>query len=319
MIRTAVVLAAALPAMAHVVSMSTGEARIEGTRMTYELRLPSYEAAHVTHPETALLDALQFRSGGAAARLVGRSCRQDSGTFICAGSYEFPAPVDSLDVECRLPSITVPNHVHLLRAYRGDHTDQAAFDASFSSAQLRFRPPTELERAARDLGAGFWRAAAGPAQLLFLLALILAARGRREMISLGLMFAAGQVLAAIAAPAFGVWLSPRFLEAAAALTVAYLAVEILALPDAGARWLVAGVLGVIHGLYFAMMLAAGDWNRMLFLIGVLVGEAAVAGLLWALASLLRRRTPLPRFRWQSAFASVLLVIGLGWFALRLRS
>ena len=41
-----------------------------------------------------------------------------------------------------------------------------------------------------------------------------------EMIWLALMFAAGQVLAISAAPAFGLWLSPRFLEAAAALSVA---------------------------------------------------------------------------------------------------
>jgi hypothetical protein len=319
MMRIGAVLTAALPAMAHVVSMSTGEARIDGARMTYELRLPAYEAAHVAHPETALLDALRFRSGGAEARMIQRSCRQDSGTFVCAASYEFASPVDSLDVECRLPSVTVPNHVHLLRAYRGDHTDQAAFDASFSTAQLRFRPPTEFERAARDIGSGFWRAAAGPAQILFLLALILAARGRREMMSLGLMFAAGQVLAILVAPAFGLWLSPRFLEAAAALTVAYLAVEILVLPHAGARWAVAGLLGIIHGLYFAMILAAGDWNWVRFVVGVLAGEAVVAGLVWAVASLLRRRLPLRPFRWQSAFASILLVIGLGWFALRLRS
>ncbi len=317
--RIAAVLAAALPAMGHVVSMSTGEARIEGARMTYELRLPAYEAAHVTHPETALLDALRFRSGGAEARMLQPTCRQDSGTFVCTALYEFPAPVDSLDVECRLPSVTVPNHVHLLRAYRGDHTDQAAFDASFKTAHLQFRPPTALERAARDIGAGFWRAAAGPAQLLFLLALILAARRRREIIWLALMFAAGQVLATAAAPAFGIWLSPRFLEAAAALTIAYLALEILLLPDAGARWAVAGVLGVIHGLYFAMILAAGEWNGARFVSGVLAGEAVAGGLMWSIAALFRRRAPLPRFRWQSAFASILLVIGLGWFALRLRS
>jgi hypothetical protein len=305
--------------MAHVVSMSTGEARIDGAHMTYELRLPLYEAAHVKHPETALLDALRFRSGGLEPRMTQRSCREDSGTLICIASYEFPKPVDVLDIDCSLPSITVPNHVHLLRAYRDGHSDQAAFDASFSTAQLRFRPPTEFERAVRDLGAGFWRAAAGPAQLLFLLALILAARRGREMISLAVMFACGQVLATMAAPAFGIWLPPRFLEAAAALTVAYLALEILALPNAGARWVVAGVLGTIHGLYFAMMLAAGDWNPVRFVTGVLAGEAAIAGLMWSILALIRRAAPMPKFRWQSAFASALLAIGLGWFVLRLRS
>jgi HupE / UreJ protein len=317
--RSAVLIAVALPAMAHVVSMSTGEARVEGARLTYELRIPLYEVAHVRSPGTALLDAMRFRSDGSGPRTLQRSCREDSGTFVCNASYEFPKPVDVLEVECSLPSITVPNHVHLLRAYRGDQSDQAAFDASFTTSELRFRPPTAFEQAVRDFGAGFWRAASGPAQFLFLVALILAARGGREMFSLAGMFAAGEVIAWIAASAFSLWISPRFLEAAAALTIAYVAVEVLALPNAGSRWAVAGVLGIIHGLYFSMILAAGNWNRVRFLIGVLAGEAIAGALLWAFAALLRRAAPLPRFRWQSAFASLLLAIGFGWFVLRLRS
>ncbi len=316
--RWVALLAAALPAMAHVVSMSTGEARIEGARLTYELRIPLYEAAHVKNPGSALLAALRFRSDGRGPRTLERSCREDAATFVCNASYEFPKPVDVLEVECSLPSITVPNHVHLLRAYRGDRSDQAAFDASFTTAELRFRPPTAFEQAAFDVGAGFWRAASGPAQFLFLVALILAARDGREMLSLAGMFALGEIVAWIGAAWFSLWISPRFLEAAAALTVAYLAVEVLALPNARSRWAVAGFLGIIHGMYFAMILAAGNWNRWRFLLGVLAGEAVAGSLLWAVAALLRR-APVPRFRWQSAFASLLLAIGLGWFVLRLGS
>jgi hypothetical protein len=155
--------------------------------------------------------------------------------------------------------------------------------------------------------------------VLFLLALVFAARGRTEMLSLAAMFAGGQLLACFAAPAFGIWLTPRFLEAAAALTIAYLAVEILVLPAAGSRWAVAGVLGLIHGLYFAMILAAGDWSPVRFVAGVLLGEAVVLGLLWSAVRLVRRAIPAERFRWQAAFACALLGVGLGWFLLRLRS
>ena len=44
-------------AFAHVVSMSSGELHVEGRMGSYELRIPMYEVAHVSNPETALLAA----------------------------------------------------------------------------------------------------------------------------------------------------------------------------------------------------------------------------------------------------------------------
>src|ERR1035438_8268711 len=61
--------------------------------------------------------------------------------------------------------------------------------------------------------------------------------------------------------------APRFVEAATALAVAYLAVEILLLPQAGARWLVAGVLGALHGLYFHLFVQTTGYSPALVLAG----------------------------------------------------
>ena len=48
---------AAAPALyAHVVSISTGEIRLDGPTAVYELRIPMYEAARAANPQTALLD-----------------------------------------------------------------------------------------------------------------------------------------------------------------------------------------------------------------------------------------------------------------------
>jgi hypothetical protein len=304
---------AAIPAFAHVVSMSTGEVKLDGTRLTFELRMPAYEAAHVANPATDLLNAMDFRP----ARELSRSCGPQGDTYVCRAEYEFPAPPERLDVTCRLASVTVPNHVHMLRATNGDKSDQAAFDASFTKAQLRFRPPTGTELAVRDMGAGFWRALSGPAQLLFVLALAVAARRSREMAALCGAFALGQVLACVVAIHARFWLSPRFLEAAAALTIAYLAVEVLFLRDAGGRWAVAGALGVIHGVYFAMTLAAGGWAPALFLAGALAAESMVAAVVWGVSRIARHAAP--TLRWQTGFASALLAVGLGWFVLRLGS
>ena len=166
------------PLSAHVLSMSTGDVRLDGRRVVYELRMPLYEIAHVTTPQRALLDAIRFSSGGVPARRVEGACRSEDvqGQYICSAVYEFPGAVERLDVECTFHAVTVPNHVHLLRAARGDKRDQAVFDFSFPKAEIRFEPPTTTELALQQSAAGMWRAVSGAAPVLFLASLVLAAR-----------------------------------------------------------------------------------------------------------------------------------------------
>jgi HupE / UreJ protein len=112
-------------------------------------------------------------------------------------------------------------------------------------------------------------------------------------------------------------LSPRFIEAAAALTIAYLAFEIVLLPDSRHRWIVVGVLGLFHGAYFSIFLAQSGYRAPAFLSGVALAEllliALFALLLGGLARLnwMRRAVPVA--------ASLLLVAGIVWFFVRLRA
>jgi hypothetical protein len=307
----------ALPLSAHMVSMSTGDLKVDGARASYELRMPMYEVAHVHEPEHTLLDHVRFASAGAWAKPSGQSCRQDQDTYVCTAEYQFPAPVETVQVECTLASVTVPNHVHLLRAYRGDKSDQAVFDLSYTQAELRFRPPTAFETATREIAAGFMRAAGGLAPLLFLVSLVLAARSRRELLALTASFVVAEALACTIAPRITVPLSPRFIEAAAALTIAYLAFEIVLLPHSSYRWLVVAVLGLFHGTYFSAFLTESGYHFATFLTGVVMCEllliAFFAFLLDRLVRLafLRRAVPVA--------ASLLLAIGVAWFFLRLRA
>jgi len=310
-------LAIVLPAAAHMVSMSTGDLKVDGARASYELRMPMYEVAHVHAPEHTLLENVRFESGGVWAKALNPSCRQEQDTYVCTAEYQFPKPVDTLRAECTLASVTVPNHVHLLRAYRGDKSDQAVFDLSYTQAEIRFRPPTAFETAARGIGAGFMRAAGGLAPLLFLVSLTLAARNRRELVALAGSFLVAEALACAMAPHLRLSLSPRFIEAAAALTVAYLAFEIILLPQSGMRWLVVGVLGLFHGAYFAAFLAESGDHFAPFFTGVVVCELLLIALLAFLLdrlvrlSFLRRAVPVA--------ASLLLAAGVAWFFLRLRA
>src|SRR5713226_8988170 len=273
---------------AHMVSMSTGELRVDGKHALYELRMPLYEVAHVREPERTLLEHIRFKSGGAEGRLAEKNCHTEQSTYICTANYEFPAPVDVLEIDCTYPSVTVPNHVHLLRAYKGDKSDQAVFDLSFTTAEIRFRPPAAWETALKEGASGFMRAAGGLAPLLFLASLVLAARSHRELAALAGAFIVSEGLACVLAPRIAVPISPRFIEAAAALTIAYLAFEIILLPNSGTRWLVVGVLGLFHGAYFSIFLAESGYHAAIFLGGVVLGELLViAALAFGLGPLLR--------------------------------
>jgi hypothetical protein len=310
-------LVSALPLTAHMVSMSTGDLKVDGNRAHYELRIPMYEVAHVHEPEHTLLDHVRFESGGAWGKASGQACRQEQDTYICTADYQFPAPVETLLAECTLASVTVPNHVHLLRAYRGDKTDQAVFDLSYTQAEIRFRPPTAFETAAREISAGFMRAAGGLAPLLFLAALVLAARSRRELVVLTAAFVAAEALASSIAPRIAWSLSPRFIEAAAALTIAYLAFEIILLPQSSMRWLVVAVLGLFHGAYFAAFLAESGYHIATFFSGVAICEVLLIALFALILERLLRLAFLRRA--VPVAAALLLAVGVGWFFLRLRA
>ncbi len=312
-------LLAAVPAAAHMMSMSTGDAIVSGNHLEYTFRIPVYEAPQVPDPRRAIFDHIQFSSAGHPARAINQACHVDqaSASFICAAYYEFPAPVEQLDVDCTFHSVTVPNHVHLLRAEKSGKNDQAIFDYSFSHASLSFRPPTALDIAAAQIGGGVMRALSGWVELLFFIALAIAARSRREWLLIVAMFLAGQTAAALALPGTGLQFNARFVEAAAALTVAYLAVEILFLPGAGMRWLIAAVLGIFHGLYFHLFLLQSGFRPVYVLLGAALAEILIT-LLFALAfSFLRRRAP--TLRPIPVAATALLIVGLGWFFVRLRN
>ena len=309
----------AAPAFAHVMSMSTGDLRIDERRAHYELRMPLYEMSHVANSEQTLFDHIRFSSGGADAKLVKKNCSADQsqGTYFCAAEYEFPQAVDALDVECTFHAVTVPNHVHLLRVVNGDRRDQAIFDFSFPRATLRFRPPTAAEIRMTELAAGVMRSVGGLVQVLFLATLVLAARSRRELLSVSALFIAGQAASVLLMPLTR-WQPPsRFVEAAAALTLAYLAVEILLLPRAGGRWAIAGLLGAFHGLYFLLFLQNTGYSAGFVLAGAALAEIALLGLFAFLFTRLGRAAP--SLKPVPVSASALLAVGLIWFFLRLKS
>jgi hypothetical protein len=150
------------------------------------------------------------------------------------------------------------------------------------------------------------------------------------------MFLLGQLASALIVPRTGWQPPPRFVEAAAALSLAYLAIEILLLPKAGGRWIIAGLLGTFHGLYFHLFLVSTGYSPGFVLAGAVLVElaliAAFALIFSRIGRLAQRRGDdtrtstgtQPASSFQTALkplqlsASVLLVVGMVWFFLRLK-
>jgi hypothetical protein len=298
---SAVFLCAAAPTLqAHVVSMSTGEIRMDGPTAVYELRMPMYEVAHVAHPEKELLDHIRFADG----HRTRATCHEEDGTYVCRAEYEFPGlHPNALDVECTLYQVTVPNHIHLLTATQGANSDQLVFDRTFTEGEARFHPPSRAEAIAKESAAGAKKAVESAGGLLFLIALALAARSKTEAGTLAAVFIASECAARPLGARIPVAFTARFFEAALALTVAYLAVEILLLPEGRLRWLVVGVLGLCHGLSYAG-----------FPVTYLAGAATVQMVLIALLAAGVLRMPQS---WQRPMAGALLAAGVAWFGFRM--
>lgn len=312
-------------AAAHMVSISTGQLLVEGATVRYELRMPLYEVEYIEDPEQTLFEHFHLSSSGNQGRLAQRRCREEyaDGIYLCEAVYEFPDAVEQVEVECSFHAVTTPNHVHILRATRGDTTDQAVFDLTVSRAEINFIPPSAAEVAFQQIAAGMVRAAGGAAALLFLAALVVAARQRRELAALIGMFLAGQLASCLIVPLSGWQPAPRFVEAAAALTIAYLAVEILLLPKAGQRWLVVGVLGIFHGLYLALFISGSGYSVAYVLTGVALAEVMLVAVFGTVLARIHRALkaiwPLPRaIQPVQVSAGLLLVVGMAWFFVRLR-
>jgi hypothetical protein len=277
--------------------MSTGELQVTGRTATYELRMPAYEITELKHPETALLNEIHFGD----AQMISSKCKTDGTDYVCRAEYEFAHELpDKVDVECTLFRVTVPNHIHILYVVQGANSDQKVFDQITTAKEMRFHPPSAWESITRDGSAGGWMMLRSVSGLLFLCMLALTARSWREAAALTGAFLTAEWAVRPVAPLIPLTMSTEFLEALMALTVAYLAGELLFLPDGRARWVIVPLLGLIHGLPFVSFPA-------LYLGGATVVQAVlVAGL-----ALIALRMPAA---WRRPVAGLLLLASAAWFA-----
>jgi hypothetical protein len=308
----------AAAAQAHMVSISTGDLRVEGRNGKLELLIPAYEAEeHLKDPQREVIGALRFSAGDTDALVSEGRCFPDpaAGALRCELTLEFASEPAAVTVESRLHEVLVRNHVLILRASSGDGAGRAVLDVAVPRGVIRFQPPTFLERAGGGFFTGVRRVWSALAQLLFLFALAIAARSVRELAVLALAYMVGQGVACWAVALLDWRPAPAFIEAAAALTIAYLALETLLFPAANYRWLVVGVLGAVLGLGLGSFLTVSEVQEEFFFAGAVLSQLTVLALMYWL----RARLPagLTALRPERYAAGLLVGVGLGWFVYRL--
>jgi hypothetical protein len=318
LLRLATVLSLATGSLiAHSMSMSNGELSLEGDEAVLSIRVPDYEVEQLADAQQALLGAFVLHVDGQELERTAGECsaNEQEGSYDCTSRFAWPEEAAVVEVECDLPDAVAPNHVHVLRAVSPDGAEQQVFDYASRRQTFRFRPMGVGERIASEAKAGAVRILLGPAQMLFLFALVVAARGRRELVQMAAAFLATLAVTAVAVSVLDWRPPPGFADAAGALTIAYLAVETLTLPEAGGRWLVAGGMGAFHGLYFGVFLQQASMSPAAVLAGVWTAGVLVLALLYALATKLSKDFGESLFR--KVCAGALCVIGVSWFIARL--
>ena len=149
----------------------------------------------------------------------------------------------------------------------------------------------------------------GVDHLLFVLALILIARNTRELIKAITAFTVAHSVTLAAAALGFVHVPPKPVEAAIALSIAFVALEIIRARDgesgiaARAPWLVAFAFGLLHGFGFAGALSEIGLPTghipvalLFFNVGVELGQLLFVAVVLSLAALVRLvRRPLPRW------------------------
>ena len=161
--------------------------------------------------------------------------------------------------------------------------------------------------AATYLNLGVEHILVGVDHLLFVLALMLIARNTRELVKAITAFTVAHSITLAAAALGFVHVPPKPVETAIALSIAFVALEIIRARDgesgiaARAPWLVAFTFGLLHGFGFAGALSevglpAGNIPVALlfFNVGVEIGQLLFVAVVLSLAALVRLlRRPLP--------------------------
>ena len=335
-------------AHAHQVGLSRGEYLLTGDRVDIELgfahrdlaaAFPALDADRdgllTTREladggalvERAILGPLHVTSGGKVCPVERLAADIDGDDAIIKARATCPGGAPDLELALGFLTPFPGGHRHLAHV-RGGAADQETI-ALPSAMTVRIDAGKPIAGGRGDSAWSFFRLGiehilTGYDHLVFLFGLVLVGGRARALIKAITAFTVAHSLS-LAVAVLGVWTpSPRWVEPAIALSIAYVGVENFFLKDAEKRWRITLPFGFIHGFGFAGALLERHLPRprlplalLGFNTGVEVGQLAVMALLLPLLIVSRRHDAV-RLRAVPVANVLVVALGLVWLGLRLR-
>ena len=335
-------------AVAHAVGVSSGEYRLDGKELYGDIGMAGRELARwlpaIDANHDGAIDADELAAGreavaralvgGVIVEADGRTCLgsldrawalEAEGGVVFQVRYKCPELPARLTLAMPLLDGLAPGHRHLARLFRAGKANVRVLDRSHPTWTLdEASPPASATRMAWSmLKLGIEHILTGADHLVFLLGLILVGGRLRSLLAVVTAFTLAHSITLALASLSVLAPSPRLVEPAIALSIAYVGIENFFVKDASKRWRITFPFGLIHGLGFAgalreIALPRGQIPIALvsFNLGVEAGQCAVLAV--ALPVILAAR----RSRWYGdrgvkVTSAMIVIAGAGLIIARL--
>jgi hypothetical protein len=311
-------------AFAHAVGVSSGEYRLDGRVLYGDLGLAGREVARWlpaidTDGDGAISPEELAAGRDAVARAAVAGLLVTADADPCPGSldrawvlegeggvvfqvrYTCPKPPDRLTLAMPLLEGLPAGHRHLARVFRAGQAQTRVLDRAHATWTLAGTGAIQTSSAAglawSMLKLGVEHILTGADHLVFLLGLILVGGRLRSLVGVVSAFTLAHSIT-LALAALSIFApSPRLVEPAIALSIAYVGVENLFVKDASKRWRITFPFGLIHGFGFAAALREIALPRaqipialVSFNLGVEVGQLGVLAIVLPLTVAARNAT-----------------------------
>jgi HupE / UreJ protein len=278
-------------------------------------------AGYLTDRISVSLDGVECEG-----ELLGAELVRQQGTAYARGSLEFGCPgtptgdyLVRWDVFSTRDAV-VDNHTNVTDYQLGDATGTFVFDGAHR--ELEAGQGHLVSTVARFVTMGVEHILGGIDHVLFLVVLLLGARGLASLVKVATSFTVAHSLTLALGVVGWVEVPPEVVEPLIALSIAYVAVENILGGESRHRLAVVFGFGLLHGLGFASTLTFTDdlsprllGSLVSFNAGIELGQLLIIGMLFPLLVFIRR------FNWSAIVHTVATagaaIIGLVWFLQRL--
>jgi hydrogenase/urease accessory protein HupE len=231
-------------------------------------------------------------------------------------TYPLPAGGVEWSLQVLLLTDLYSDHRVLAEIVRGDTTEEFLFQ--HGNVYNARRPPGTWQTAGGFIAFGVEHIFTGYDHILFLFGLLLVGRSVRDVVAVVTSFTVAHSIT-LSIAALGLFEpTPWTIEAAIALSVAYVGLENLFIKDTRHRWVLTFAFGLVHGFGFANLLREIHLepktlalSLFSFNTGVEIGQVAIVALIWPALRLLTHR-PYHRLAVRITSMSI-AAIGLVWF------